>query len=63
MTYVSHAKWPKGPVNLGNTENESTDTHGSRAQAETVCRMLEENGFGGDHQIYPIRTWVTEETK
>lgn len=60
MTYISHAKWPRGVVNLGNTENESTDTHGSREQAEVVCRLLEQNGFGGDRQIYPIRTWITE---
>lgn len=62
MTFTSHAKWPTGAgINLGNTENESTDTHGDRESAETVCRMLQERGFGGDGQMFPLRTWVTSD--
>jgi len=62
VTYTSHAKWPTGVgINLGNTQNESTDTHGDKAAAEAVCQLLHERGFGGDGKVFPLQTWVTSD--
>jgi hypothetical protein len=60
----SHAQWPKGTIGLDggiNGNDQSEDTHESREAAEAVCNLLHRNGFGGDRQIFPLRTWVTEE--
>lgn len=63
MNYISHAIWPKDAgIHLGNEDNESTDTHGSREAAEAVCQMLEDRGFGGDGNVFPVKTWVTPES-
>ena len=58
--FKSIAKWPRGFVNLGNTQNESDDTHATREQAQAVCDMLEARGFGGDGKIFPLETRVEE---
>lgn len=59
MKYKSIAQWRKNEVkHLGNTNNISEDTHDTKEQAEAVCRMLERDGFGGNGQIFPIRTWI-----
>ncbi len=54
--YTSNAKWPKGTCDFSN--NISTDKHGTKEQAEGICRMLEEGGFGLDGKVFPIKTWV-----
>jgi hypothetical protein len=54
MKWISHATWPEGcPV------KESDDTHDTQEQAEGVCCLLREHGFGGNYQHFPTRTWVT----
>jgi hypothetical protein len=58
--WLSVAKWPYPQVQLGNSDNSSTDRHNTREQAVTVCSMLEEIGFGGDGEIFPIKTYVNE---
>lgn len=58
--FKSIARWPRGFVNLGDPNNESEDTHGTREQAQAVCDMLEARGFGGDRRIFPISTRVEE---
>ena len=54
--WKSCAQWPTGTI--AGSNDISTDEHGTREQAEAVCQLLRENGFGGDHQIFPVRTWV-----
>jgi len=62
MKYISKAYWPKDAgLSLGNTECSSTDTHRSRAEAESVCRSLEKYGFGCGGNIFPVKTEVIEQ--
>ena len=58
--YKSIAKWPYPEVRLGNSENESSDTHSTRQAAESVCKRLLREGFGGDGKIFPISVRVEE---
>ncbi len=53
--FKSCAEWPK---ELAVANNISTDNHDTESQAKAVCRMLERDGFGGNGEIFPIRTWV-----
>ncbi len=60
MSFKSIAVWPHPAVQLGNTANESDDTHDTREEAEAVCRMLRREGFGGEGKIFPLSTRVEE---
>lgn len=51
--YTSNAEWPSA---CG--VESSSDTHDTEEAARCVCRMLEENGFGGQGRFFPLRTWV-----
>ena len=64
MKFISKAYWPKDAgLSLGNEEGSSTDTHRSREEAVSVCRLLEKHGFGGEGKILPIKTEVIEPPK
>lgn len=54
----SNAQWPPGTCAGGAKLDVTEDTHASKEEAEGVCRLLRENGFGGDRKIFPIRVWV-----
>jgi len=56
--YHSNAQWPDC-VALGTSDNSSTDSHYTKKEAESICKMLERDGFGGDGLIFPIKTWVS----
>ena len=56
--YKSHAEWPIGTCD--SMDNHTEDDHDTAGQAEGVCEMLAEDGFGGDKKVYPIRTWVED---
>ena len=56
MKYISVAQWPPGTLHFSN--DISTDKHNTQEQAEVVCKMLEEDGFGGEGKIFPVQTWV-----
>ena len=54
MKWISHALWSEGcPV------KESDDTHETQEQAQGVCDLLKQYGFGGCCEFFPTRTWVT----
>ncbi len=53
----SCALWPEGTT-CG--ENPTKDTHNSRDYAQHICDKLQREGFGGDLEIFPVRTWVEE---
>lgn len=55
----SIAVWPD-TIRVGHIvgKNESDDTHSSREQAEAVCGLLREHGFGGDGKVFPVSTRV-----
>jgi hypothetical protein len=56
--FTSNALWPEGTCPF--LDDVTTDTHHSEEAAEAVCTLLRLNGFGGNHDIYPIRTWVED---
>jgi len=58
--YHSNAEWPVDErlPSLKNSDNTTMDKHDTKEQAVAVCRMLEQQGFGGEGIIFPIRTWV-----
>lgn len=58
VPHTSFAKWPDG-FDSGSirSDNVTTDNHDSKEAADVVCRMLEREGFGGDGQTFPVRTW------
>ena len=58
IKYISNARWPRGTV-AGYDDYISTDYHETFQQAEKVCEMLEDEGFGGDGKIFPVETWVS----
>jgi hypothetical protein len=59
MKTQSNAEWP-AEVNCGCIPNVSTDQHPSEESALWVCRALERDGLGGEHKVFPLRTWVSE---
>ncbi len=55
--YKSFAQWPAGT--LGGYDNDvSSDEHYTEDEADNICLRLLYEGFGGDRQIFPIKTWV-----
>ena len=55
---MSHAEWPEGTATL--SWNRTFDHHFTKKEAQSVCDRLNDEGFGGDGLIFPIKTWVTE---
>lgn len=59
--FVTHAKWPFGLYRQPGYASITTDTHETREEAEAVCRLLEKEGYSGEGDWFPVRTWITEE--
>jgi len=55
--WQSNAQWPKECYVGMYGDSVSTDTHRDLAGAIAVCVALEKEGFGGDSEYYPIKTW------
>lgn len=51
MKYKSFAKWK-------HVDDVTEDTHRTEEQALAVCRMLENEGWGGEGVEFPVKTWV-----
>jgi len=60
MSWKSYAEWNPEVYTNHYGEPISEDTHASEGAARGVCFMLERDGFGGDGQYFPVRTWVEE---
>lgn len=56
MKFKSCAQWPKGQYPSGN--DITTDEHETEAAAKSICRALEQDGWGGEGKVFPIRTWT-----
>jgi len=54
--FTSCAEWPKDAGLY--CQNPTKDTHATWKAADAVCRRLMRDGFGGDGEIFPVRTWV-----
>lgn len=53
----SCAKWPEGTL-CYDASQITTDENGDESFAEAICFRLRRDGFGGDREIFPERTWV-----
>jgi len=54
MKYKSCAQWNSAETGIEYSE----DFHASPEAAESVCRMLKRQGFGGQGKFFPVRTWT-----
>jgi hypothetical protein len=57
--YKSNAEWPPGVCSSMYGDNISTDEHDTFEAAQAVCDGLKKEGFGGQREYFPIRTWVS----
>ncbi len=55
--WKSVAKWDSC---LGFCDNTTTDTHHTKEEAESVCRLLRREGLGGNGTHFPLETKVEE---
>lgn len=60
MRFQSFAKWNPEEVPTGALDhhNETTDDHGTEAEAQGVADMLMRDGFGGERRVFPVETGV-----
>lgn len=61
MNWISNVQWPEGTLGFDN--DVSTDKHRNESEARSVCDILEEEGFGGERKIFPIKTWIYDKDK
>lgn len=54
--FISKAHWPMGGY-VTTTEVK----HATEPQAQAVCDLLEKEGYGGEGQLFPIKTEVLED--
>lgn len=60
MRYKSCAKWPEGTCDFSN--NVTRVVEPDKVAAEIVCKKLERSGFGGEGKVFPLKTWIEEES-
>lgn len=58
--WQSNAQWPEECYQGMYGDGVSTDKHRNKEAAYAVCGALEIDGFGGDGEYFPMRTWVTK---
>ena len=56
--WISCAEWPKSVYTGSDGFHVSKDGHDTEGAATAVCRHLENEGFGGEGEHFPVRTWV-----
>ena len=56
--HTSNAQWPIGQFPSGH--DVTTDSHDSEQEAESVCEILERDGWGGERKVFPLKTWTEE---
>jgi len=59
--HYSNAEWPDGTVSNMYGTQITSDEHRSFDAAFHACKGLEKEGFGGGGEVFPVRTWVSEE--
>ncbi len=57
--WQSNAQWPLEVFKGMYGDGISTDKHQSEEAAQNVCDALEIDGFGGQGEYFPIKTWVS----
>lgn len=58
--WYSLADWGDYDIFNGYQHNITHDKHGTKEQAEGVCRGLQREGFGGERRVFPVKTWVSQ---
>lgn len=58
MKYESYAIWPDHVYTNEFGKHVSYDTHDSKEQAQAVCNLLHQRGFGGNGKDFPLETGV-----
>ena len=56
--WTSNAEWSLDVHRGMKGDGITTDEHHSFDAAEAVCHALRHEGFGGQREHFPIRTWV-----
>ena len=59
--WYSIADWGEYDLINGRTDNVTYDKHFTREAAEGVCQLLRKNGFGGRKEVYPVKTWTSQQ--
>mgnify|MGYP000674433400 CR=1 FL=1 len=59
--YKSCADWGDYDVCNGYNHNITYGYHETKEQAEAVCKILEQLGYDGERQNFPIKIWIEEE--
>jgi len=54
--FKSCIEWNPEEVCLENSI--TTDLHETYEQAESICKIIQRDGLGGEGKIFPIKTWV-----
>ena len=57
--YRSNAQWPLDVYKGMFGDGISSDDHQTAEMAQSVCKGLEKDGFGGEGKHFPIKTWVS----
>ena len=57
MKFKSIAIWPLSAHSV-TLCNQTDDTHDTYVQAQAVCDFLSRNGWGGEGEIFPKKTYV-----
>ena len=55
--WFSNAEWPEDVYTAPDGSHISVDGHDTEGQAKGVCGLLMVEGFGGDRQEFPVKTW------
>lgn len=61
MSVISKARWPEGTIIGG--PDVTSDTHETFEQAQAVCLLLKREGFGGERKVFPVATWVENDSE
>ncbi len=58
--YKSKVWWPKDSgLDFGNLDFTTEDVHITEKEANSVCNILNEKGFGSMEKIFPLKTEVS----
>ena len=60
MRWKSFAEWDEAVFTNSYGQNITEDIHPTERAALSVCKRLNREGFGGERQHFPIRTWTKE---
>lgn len=60
LKFQSNVLWPLDVFLGADGSGMTTDTHETWEEANAICAILREEGFGGQRKDFPLRAWVSE---